>query len=214
MSRAGLGFPDNLLAWISIFQMEDLKDILSEDLWSQLDQDEIGSRFYEKENEISGSSILSKALYINAKTYLLDDLLVKMDRMTMANSIEGRSPFLDTALIEYIWRIPDRMKLRRIVTKYILKKAYSGTLPRKIIYRRKHGFGVPLGSWFKSSLKSYLHDMLLAPDVRYKDYLRREMVEKIIRDHLSGMRDNGLRLWSLLTFEVWLRMGMLRLRTV
>ena len=88
----------------------------------------------------------------NLKTYLLDDLLVKIDRMSMANSLEARSPFLDKDLMEYVAFVPDKMKIKGLNLKYILKKSFHGILPDSILKRKKHGFGVPLGRWFSTDL--------------------------------------------------------------
>jgi asparagine synthase (glutamine-hydrolysing) len=151
-------------------------------------------------------STLSKVLYINFMTYLPEDLLVKTDRTTMAHGLEGRSPFLDHRLAEYAAALPDRYKLRRGTTKYVLKAAFADLLPAEILHRGKRGFGVPLGAWFRGELRDYVQDLLMSPSALSREYLEPAFVARTVREHVEGNRDHGNRLWLLLTFEVWLRM--------
>jgi asparagine synthase (glutamine-hydrolysing) len=139
------------------------------------------------------------------KTYLPGDLLVKTDRMTMANSLEARCPFLDHELLEFACTIPSEFKLRGMTTKYILKRALQGIVPDKIIHRKKHGFGVPVGRWFRTSLKRYLHETLLSPEALSRGHFNERTLRRLIAEHDSGKRDHGHRLWALLTFEIWYR---------
>jgi len=152
-----------------------------------------------------GVSPLTRLLYLNLKTYLLDDLLVKMDRCSMAHALEVRSPFLDRDLMEYVFTLPDPMKLRWGQTKVMLRKAFADLVPQEILRRGKMGFGVPLRAWFTTELRDYIRDMLLAPDARLRGYLDRGYVRQLCEDHISGRADHSHRLWTLLTFEVWLR---------
>lgn len=154
----------------------------------------------------ANASPLTRLLYLNMKTYLADDLLVKMDRCAMAHALEARSPFLDRELIEYVFSLPDAMKLRWGKTKVILRRAFRDLLPADILARGKMGFGVPLGTWFAGNhLREFLGDLLLAPDVRLKSYLNHRYVQELVQAHLAGAADHAQRLWTLLTFEVWLR---------
>jgi asparagine synthase (glutamine-hydrolysing) len=130
---------------------------------------------------------------------------VKTDRMTMANSLEARSPFLDQELLEFAARIPSHLKLRGRTTKYILKKAVVGLVPGEIIRRKKHGFGVPVGRWFRTDLKDYAREMLLSPLALRRGYFKEEALRRLIDEHQSGKRDHGHRLWALLTLEMWHR---------
>jgi len=151
------------------------------------------------------ASALTRLLYLNVKTYLLNDLLVKMDRCTMAHGLEARSPFLDRQLIEYVFSLPDAMKLRGGMTKVILRRAFADLLPQEILRRGKMGFGVPLQRWLAQDLREFLQDLLLAPDARLKTYLNQGYVRRLWQEHVAGRVDHSHRLWTLLTFEVWLR---------
>jgi len=151
-------------------------------------------------------SLLHRILHLNFTTYLPDDLNTKMDRMSMAHALETRSPLLDTALIEYVGRLHPALKIRRGCTKWILRYAFRDLLPRDILNRPKHGFGMPLGLWFKGQLGRRFQELLLTDDARHGTYLDRCCVEKIYQEHQAGVLDHGYRLWVLLQFELWLRM--------
>jgi len=143
----------------------------------------------------------------NFRSYLPGDLLVKTDRMTMANAIEARSPFLDRAVIDYVATLPDTWKLsRRGQTKVILRQAFADLIPERINRRGKMGFGVPLDRWFRGELRPYVRDTLLAPDARCRAYLAPAALEAIVQRHESGEANLGQQLWCLLAFERWLRL--------
>ncbi|MBI4596956.1 MAG: asparagine synthase (glutamine-hydrolyzing) [Candidatus Omnitrophica bacterium] len=151
------------------------------------------------------ASALTQLLYVNFKMYLLDDLLVKMDRCSMAHALEARSPFLDRALIEYVCGLPDAMKLRGGATKVILRKAFADLLPPEVLTRGKMGFGVPLHHWFRYELRDFVTDWLLAPNALLRQYLHQPYVRQLVQQHFAGRCDHSHRLWTLLTFEVWLQ---------
>jgi len=153
----------------------------------------------------TNASPLTTLLYLNLHTYLADDLLVKMDRCSMAHGLETRSPFLDRELIEYVFSLPDSMKLRWGRTKVILRRAFADLLPPAIVTRGKMGFGVPLRTWFCGELRELLQDLLLAPDARLRQHVDQRYVRVLCDAHWSGRADHANRLWTLLTFEVWLR---------
>jgi asparagine synthase (glutamine-hydrolysing) len=160
-----------------------------------------------------GLSPLSRLLYCNFSDYLVNGLHVKMDRCTMANSLEARSPFLDTALIEFAATLPDDMKLCGGVAKRILRCAFRDLVPAPVLKRAKMGFGVPLSSWFRSDLRLYLQDVFLSSDARVYQFLDRTQVRKLIDSFLAGAQLWADAVWTLLTFESWLkeeaRMGLL-----
>ncbi len=149
--------------------------------------------------------LIAQLLSVNMNTYLPGDLLVKTDRMTMANSLEARCPFLDQQLVEFAAGIPSKLKLKGMTTKYILKRALQGIVPDEIIHRKKHGFGVPVGRWFRTSLKRYLHETLLTPEALQRGYFNESSLRHLVKEHQSGKRDHGHRLWALLTLEIWHR---------
>jgi asparagine synthase (glutamine-hydrolysing) len=201
--RAG-GRPlgDRLTEWNSYFAFS-LSDILQPEMVagsaSVLDfHQNIFSRS-------KSQSVLSKSLQHNFETYLPGDLLVKMDRTSMAHALETRSPFLDTALMEFVATLPDDYKLRGRTTKYILRKAFADLMPPQIRGRGKMGFGLPLGAWFRRDLRDYISDHLASPVSRITEFVRPQAVSRIISDHMEGRADNEHQLWALLTLEIWLR---------
>jgi asparagine synthase (glutamine-hydrolysing) len=151
-------------------------------------------------------SPLALALNHNFGAYLPCDLLVKMDRTSMAHALEARSPFLDTALVEYVSGLPDDYKLRGRTTKYILRKAFADLVPPEIRSRGKMGFGLPLGAWFRGDLRAYLTDHLASPTARIADYVRPDVVARVLSGHMAHTADHEHELWALLTLELWLRM--------
>ena len=195
---------ERMTRWSSLF-FDDLELLLSPTLRSELPAIDRLRYIVAERRQMEPLSTLGKLLHANYKTYLLDDLLVKTDRCTMANSLEARSPFLDTALVEYAATIPDALKLRRGRTKIILRDAFADLLPQKIITRGKMGFGVPFGTWFRTDLREYLSDLLLVGRPLCADYLSLDYVRQLITRHLDGQADLGLQLWSILCFEQWLR---------
>lgn len=148
---------------------------------------------------------LHQLLYLNMRTYLPGDLLVKMDRMSMANSLETRSPFLDTALVEFVASLPADYKIRGRRQKWLLREAFRERLPEGIVDRPKHGFGVPLDDWFRGTLRARVHEELLAPDARIAGHLNTAEVRRLVEAHMSRRGNYGHALWALLNLELWLR---------
>ena len=122
----------------------------------------------------------------------------------MAHSLETRSPFLDTALVEFAARLPDRYKRRGLQTKWILKRAFADLIPTEIQRRGKMGFGIPLGTWFRGGLRDYVQERL-AHGASLYEYVDETYVGELLREHLDGRADHGHKLWLLLTLEVWLK---------
>ena len=139
------------------------------------------------------------------ETYLPEDVLTKVDRMSMAHSIESRVPLLDNEVIEFASRLPSSMKIHNGRRKHVLKEAVRDLLPDSIVNRRKQGFGVPLGVWFRGGLTSIFADVLGSARARERGYFDRAFVDRIVREHLDGTRDHTLRLWQLVVLELWHR---------
>ena len=150
-----------------------------------------------------GAALLDRLLNLNLQTYLPDDLLVKTDRMSMAHGLEVRSPFLDIELLQLATRLPVQAKARGLSLKRILREAFAD-LPTEVLHRRKQGFGVPVDSWFRSELRDYVRDRL-GPDGRIREHLDGAGVDTLLAEHDAGREQHGQVLWTLLTFEVFLR---------
>jgi len=201
---ASMPLVDRMLRWQSYFT-DDLGALLHPELSQSLDVGAASTWSHKLVERTCGSSALTKALQYNFDSYLPYDLLVKADRASMLHSLEVRSPFLDTALVDYAARLPDHHRRRGRTTKWILRRAFRDILPKTIQRRGKMGFGMPLGTWFRTSLRELVRDTL-GPQARIGAYLDLKQVERVIDAHESGERDYQHPIWLLLTFERWLHL--------
>ena len=188
--------------WVSIFDDRQKKELYSDDFSKKISNG-AGNLVEPFLNNCSRKNMLDCLLNADVHTYLPEDLLVKVDIASMANSLECRSPFLDHKLMEFAASLPAEYKLRGGIKKYLLKKAIKGLVPKENIYRRKMGFGVPIGRWFSGELKNYVRDMLLSESSVKRGYFKPQVVRELVNDHIEGRRDNSPMLWSLLMLELW-----------
>ena len=147
----------------------------------------------------------SRMMRFDFETYLPEDVLTKVDRMSMAHSIESRVPLLDNEVIDFAATLPSHLKIHQGRRKHVMKEALTGLVPDGILNRRKQGFGVPLGTWFRGGLTDVFADVLGSASTRQRGYFQPAFVERLVQEHLSGRRDHTLRLWQLLVFELWHR---------
>ncbi len=148
---------------------------------------------------------LSLVQYLDMKTYLVGDIMTKVDRASMAHSLEVREPLLDHPLMEWLSGLPPSLKLRGREGKYLFKKALEPYLPQEILYRPKMGFSVPLDSWFRGPLRQRVKEAVLGPVMLDCGYFNPTFLRQMVEAHQSGARDHGVTLWSLLMFEAFLR---------
>jgi len=147
--------------------------------------------------------IVERAMATDIKTYLVDDILTKVDRASMTYSLEARVPLLDHRIVEFAARLPMEHKVHGGGTKHLLRKILYRHVPRKMIDRPKMGFGIPVNNWLRKELRPLLDEYLGEDRVRRDGFLRPEGVARVIREHLSGHRDHQYRLWALLVFAMW-----------
>jgi asparagine synthase (glutamine-hydrolysing) len=197
---AGEGLPDAYRSWISYVKDPERDALLDgrRDDWALEDYEATW-------RSSAGAHTLDRLLDLNLRTYLVDDLLVKADRTSMAHALELRSPLLDVELLELAARLPPRLKARGLSLKRVLKAAVADIVPEEILKRPKRGFGVPLDRWFREDLRGYVGSTLGAPDARVKDHLVGGAVDRLMAEHDSQTRDHGEALWTLLALEVFLR---------
>jgi asparagine synthase (glutamine-hydrolysing) len=186
----------------TFFKLEDQRRLFRPEVFELMSADPCRSE--EEHLRKHNGNWLSSLQYLDLKSYLPLDILTKVDRMSMAHSLEARVPLLDHKLVEFAATIPPELKLKQGVTKYIFKKAMRGILPDTIIDRPKHGFAVPLGQWFKGRFDDFLHDLLLSDTSKRRGILNAGHVEHLIRLHLGG-RPLDSQLWTLISFELWCR---------
>jgi asparagine synthase (glutamine-hydrolysing) len=151
----------------------------------------------------TGRDSIQRLIYLYSRSYLEDDILVKVDRASMAASLEVRAPFLDRELVEFLGRVPSRLKLRRLQTKWLLKRAARGVLPDAIIDRPKKGFGIPVADWLKGDVREQLLDELSPDRIRRQGLFDAAEVTRLVTEHLQGRRDHRKPLWALLLFQLW-----------
>jgi asparagine synthase (glutamine-hydrolysing) len=144
--------------------------------------------------------------YIDLKTYLVGDINTKVDRASMAHSLEVREPLMDHLLVEWLATLPSSLKLRGREGKFFLKKAMEPSLPRDVLYRPKMGFAVPLSRWFRGPLRQRVRDAVLGHRLASTGWFDRGTLEHLVESHESGARDQSAPLWSLLMFEAFLRL--------
>jgi asparagine synthase (glutamine-hydrolysing) len=144
-------------------------------------------------------------MHFDFETYLPGDILTKVDRMSMAHSIESRVPLLDNEVVDFAARLPTELKIRNGRRKHVLKEAAASLLPREILDRRKRGFEVPLGGWFRGGVRELFSDVLLSAQARQRGYFEPRFIERMVDEHVTGRREHTLRLWSLVIFELWHR---------
>ena len=142
-------------------------------------------------------------LYLDLKTYLVDDIMVKVDRMSMAASLEAREPLLDHKLVEYVFGLEGGLKLRGLTTKWIFKKTMERLLPAENIRRPKEGFSIPMKHWLRKELRELMQDHLSESRIREAGFFNPEAVQKMISAHLAGRKNFSHQLWALLVFEIW-----------
>jgi asparagine synthase (glutamine-hydrolysing) len=180
------------------------KDVYSSDFYDQTDKQ---LSLLPVTRLLSGNAsedVLSRMLYVDTKTWLPDDLLVKADKITMANSLELRVPLLDHKLLEFAATLPTKFKVHGLTTKYIAKRALGKQIPAEIIERKKAGFPVPYEMWLQTDLRDSIHDVLLDRETLSRGYFRKSAIESLLRDNLESGA-HAKEIFSLLVLELWHR---------
>ncbi|OKY26710.1 XrtA/PEP-CTERM system amidotransferase [Thalassotalea sp. PP2-459] len=190
---------------VSIMNDEQRKALFSPQVHEQLAGYHALEVFREHEANFDGDDPLSLIQYLDIKTYLVGDILTKVDRASMAHSLEVRVPFLDHEFVEWSAKVPPRMRLKAGQGKYVLKKAMEDHLPHDVLYRSKMGFRVPLTDWFRGPLKQKLRDALLSEEMHESGLFNMDTIRQWIDDHQSGRKEYSAPLWTLLMFASFYR---------
>ena len=203
LRAARLPTKERYFRWMSTFDPDAKHELYTAGFSSSIrsaNPSEFVDRWFARSN---GSGNLDSNLFADQMTYLPNDLLVKVDIATMANSLEARSPFLDHKLIEFAASIPESVKMRRFETKSLLKKVAARLVPADVVYRRKMGFGVPVGNWFRGEMRPFVRDVLLAERAINRGIAKPEVIRRYVDDHTNGKRDYAFQIWTLLMLELW-----------
>jgi asparagine synthase (glutamine-hydrolysing) len=172
--------------------------------WSERSSLEVVNPYLEQiERERPESDFLSRMTYLELKLRLPELLLMRVDKITMATSVEARVPFLDHKLVEYAMGLPSSLKVEGNTGKHILKRALEGILPRELLYSPKRGFGAPIKEWFASGLGEWFDSHLLDSSMRRRDFFDYRFIERLLREHRRGSRDWSFQLWCLLNLSLW-----------
>ena len=207
LARTFLARPANLDAMyfdnFAVFAPGRQAELLSADVRNAVAGIDPYAAYHHAIEQSDAPTLLGKLLYADTKTYL-HELLMKQDQMSMAASIESRVPFLDHPLAEFAARMPERMKLRGMTTKYILRQAMKNRLPEEILSRKKMGFPVPVGTWFRGSWRHLLDEFVVSERALARGLFTPGVVRRLVNGHVAG-ENHSERLWALLTLEIWQR---------
>jgi len=208
LALEALAIPDEAersATWFASFSRQEREALFSPDFLARVDLAHPARVFAQYLEQVRDRPPLKRMLYADLKVWLPDNLLLRGDQMTMAASIEERVPFLDHKLVELAARIPVRLLTQGFRTKVLLRQALRPYLPPETLRRRKVGFTVPVGPWFKQTLNSFVADLLLSPDARSREYFNVANMENFVREHFDGVRDRQKQIWALVNFELWCR---------
>ncbi|MDY7038173.1 MAG: asparagine synthase (glutamine-hydrolyzing) [Thermodesulfobacteriota bacterium] len=189
--------------WLGAFSTEEQTDFLSQDIACILNGFDPLVDIRAALQEAATRDRIDEMILLYSRFYLGEGILTKVDRASMATSLEVRSPFLDVKFAEFVNNLPSILKLRRLNRKYILKKSFESRLPKDILYRGKKGFGVPLAEWFKKELKEFLLDILSPSRLNRDGIFNPKAIVNLLNDHFNGEKDNRKQIWTLFMFEMW-----------
>ena len=196
---------ERYLRWTSVFDTPAKAELYSKDFLHETEGLDAGRWVAPWFAKANGAGIVDASLLADTMTYLPNDLLVKVDIASMAVSLEARSPFLDHHVIEFAASLPEGLKLRGLTTKYLLKRVLRRLLPVENLNRRKQGFGVPIGHWFRGEMQPFLRETLCSERFTKRGLFKAEVVRRMIEEHVSGRRNYEHQLWTLLMLELWYR---------
>jgi len=189
--------------WLGSFEPFQKTKLFSAEVKKYLKGDSEFDILFRSLRDCDADNYLEKVLWLDMHFYLQDNMLVKVDRTSMANSLEVRVPYLDHRLVEFACGLPANMKLNGLTTKYILKKTAKEMLPNEIIHRTKKGFGVPVARWIKDELKDFILDILDEKKIKREGVFNPKFIGDLLEDHFNGTKDNRKLIWTLVVFELW-----------
>lgn len=192
-------------AWIGSFTPEEQHGLFSTEVQRELSSFNPYCKLMELESEHAQDSPLNRLTYQYFNCYLTDNILFKVDRTSMACSLEARSPFLDHTFAEFVCTIPEHLRMRYLKSKYILKRALRGRVPTQILARGKKGFGIPVAKLIMGGLKQLFLDEFEPAKIKREGFFNPEFISRLLNDHMAGKRDNRKLLWTLMMFQLWRR---------
>ena len=203
LKAANLPRTERYFRWVSTFNRDTKAELYTPDFARSVAGQNASALLDSWFTKANGTGTLDATLLTDQMTYLPNDLLVKVDVTSMANSLEARSPFLDHNLIEFAASLPESMKMRSFQTKSLLKKVAARLVPKDVIYRRKMGFGVPIAKWFRGEMKDFVRGVLLSEKSLKRGIVKPEILERYVNEHTNAEHDHSFQLWTLLMLELW-----------
>lgn len=202
---SGINYPPLIrnFIWLGSYNEKELLQIFSPNMHQEIKNFNPFDIIDENIKNFSEENVLDQILYLDLKLYLQNDILVKVDRASMANSLEVRVPFLDYRIVEFIYTLPLEYKLNFFQTKYILKQSMKKILPRQIIQREKKGFGIPIAHWIKHELKDFTLNLLSKENIIKHDIFNYSFIQNLLNEHFNGIKDNRKKIWTLIAFQLW-----------
>ena len=189
--------------WLSCFSGDDKRRLYCrQELKDCLHNDSL-NRYMTFFSDGNNKDFINKCIYTDIKTVLPDDYLTKVDRVSMANSLEVRVPLLDHKLVEFALGIPSKYKLNGFIAKYLLKKIMRDKLPDEILNGRKKGFSIPLSRWFTEDFSKLIDKYLSKDVIRKRGYFNYDFIDGLSKEHILRKKDNSKLLWTLICFEIW-----------
>jgi asparagine synthase (glutamine-hydrolysing) len=189
-------------SWFGSFSIEQQNDLLTKDVLAQTSGD-----IYKEAKDLlkttDAATEIERMQFLDMNFYLAEDILTKVDRASMAVSLEVRAPFLDARIAQFAASLPLEYKLKGAKGKYILKKAVEEMLPKTILRRPKKGFGVPVAAWLKGRLNPLMHDLLDSTRLKNQGLFNEKFVRQLIKEHEKGIASHHKQLWTLLVFQLW-----------
>ena len=203
----GAALPDVLqhTRWMLFMREVDKACLYRPDLSAVLAEQPVRAMLTGHFERVAHADALAQQQYVDVKTYLVDDILTKVDRMSMAASLEARVPMLDHRIVEFALRLPPQFKMRRGQTKAILRAAACDRLPAAVFTKPKQGFSIPMKHWLRGPLRPMMCDLLANDTVRRRGYFEQATVARWVDEHLQGRANHSHRLWALMVFELWHR---------
>jgi asparagine synthase (glutamine-hydrolysing) len=189
------------MRWMTFLTPEQRKELYCPDIYLQVCKESEDTILRYLDNP--GLDRLQRQLYCDTSLYLAENILCKVDLMSMASSLEARVPLLDNEVLDFVLRMPSRFKLRGKNRKYILKKAYARDLPSEVLSRKKQGFSIPLKSWLNADWNSLMHSVLNERDIKTDGLFNSNTIRRWMREHEIGKANRSHILWSLMVFQMW-----------
>jgi asparagine synthase (glutamine-hydrolysing) len=189
--------------WLGSFNKQERAQLFTPEIWNELKKE---NEFIDIDNylaSLNSNNFYNQLIYLYLRTYLMDDILVKVDRASMFNSLEVRAPLLDYHVVDFVNSLPINLKMHSLQKKYIFKKLMENKLPKNIIYRKKKGFGIPLSDWLTKELKPLALNLFSKDKIESQGLFNYNYINKILNDHFSQRQDNRKLIWTLMIFQMW-----------